>query len=211
MFIIVLICFFLLFWSIWPFIVFFSEKRGKGWRSWVGFLGCWLMLIGGIGFFGSGLSAVGGLNWLPKSFEWPAGYVKGVFEDDQGWHIVPLTPSGRIQIYDAGWKFVKGWPVSSVGGTFRIKSCAGKQIEIFTARGNRDYVFDYDGKVPSQRNISEENLDDSYRFGGISCVVPTRPLLWTFTSPMLSWISAVIGMTFLGIGTSKKKARNSIK
>src|ERR1700690_1716213 len=63
---------------------------------WVMYL---LILTGAGGFFAAALSAVGILN-LPTSREWPAGYVRGVVTAEDGKYIVPLIPSGRVQVYD---------------------------------------------------------------------------------------------------------------
>ena len=83
--------------------------------------GVGLLLIGVTGFLGAGFSSAGGLNWLPSSFEWPVGSVDGVVTTKDGLHVVPHTPSGRIQIYDSGWHFTRGWRVDAGGGV----SCHG--------------------------------------------------------------------------------------
>src|SRR5215831_20079947 len=87
----------------------YSRDRGTGWRRWLTALASCLVVVGAAGFFGSGLSAVGGLNWLPNSFEWPVGYSGGILTTAEGLHVVPHTPSGRIQVYDADWTFRTGW------------------------------------------------------------------------------------------------------
>ena len=52
-----------------------------------------LVLVGAGGFFAAALSATGIIK-LPPSYEWPAGYVRGVVTTGDGKHIVPLMPSG---------------------------------------------------------------------------------------------------------------------
>src|SRR5262249_50277691 len=83
----------------------FSSERGRGWRRWLTTTASCLLVVGAAGFFGSALSAAGGLNWLPSSFEWPVGYASGVVSTPEGLHVVPHTPSGRVQVYDANWSF----------------------------------------------------------------------------------------------------------
>src|SRR5436853_384195 len=86
-----------------------GDCSGRGWRRWLTITASCLMVVGAAGFFGTALSAAGGLNWLPSSFEWPVGYTGGVVSTSQGLHVVPHTPSGRVQEYDANWSFLTGW------------------------------------------------------------------------------------------------------
>jgi len=58
-----------------------------------------LIFIGASGFFAAALSATGVFK-LPTSREWLAGYVSGVVTAADGKYIVPLVPSGRVQLYD---------------------------------------------------------------------------------------------------------------
>jgi len=157
-----------------------------------------LILIGAGGFFAAGLSALGVLR-TPSSYEWPAGYVKDVVVAADGKYIVPLIPSGRVQIYDAQWHFIRGWHVDAEGGDFRVESSPSATVEVFTARGEHHYSFSEDGHL-----ISAGILPGSYSSvpNGQSIVVPTSPLLWVFSSPFLSWGVALIG--FVGIAIMKK-------
>lgn len=61
---------------------------------WARILASVLLAVGGTGFFGSALSAVGGINWLPRSFEWPVGYVGGIVSMRDGTYVVPHPPMG---------------------------------------------------------------------------------------------------------------------
>jgi hypothetical protein len=78
------------------------------------------VLIGASGFFAAALSAVG-IFKLPSSREWPAGYVSGVVTTPDGKYIVPLVPSGRVQLYDSQWHFIRGWNVDAGGGDFKVQ------------------------------------------------------------------------------------------
>jgi hypothetical protein len=176
----------------------FSSERGRGWRRWLTITASCLFVIGGAGFFGSFLSAAGGLNWLPSSFEWPVGYTGGVITTGEGWHVVPHTPSGRIQVYDANWSFVTGWHVDANGGTFKLLAPTKGRIEVVTARGHWHYIFAMDGKLIS-KNTYEPKSYDSFPEEGESFVVPTAPWLWTFSHPGISWAVALMGMVILAI------------
>ena len=129
----------------------FASPRPSGRKRVCLFIGSGLAVVGALGFFGSAFSSAGGLNWLPDSFEWPAGYVTGVATTPNGLFIVPLTPSGRIQVYDADWKFVRGWHLDAGGGTFKVRALAADRIEVFTARGQWHYVFDEQGRMISRQ------------------------------------------------------------
>jgi hypothetical protein len=150
------------------------------------------VLLGAAGFFGAALSATGMLK-LPKSFEWPAGYVTGVVRTTEGEYVVPLVPSGRIQIYDSSWHFLRGWHVDAEGGDFVVDAPQDGTIEVFTARGRHHYSFTKEGGLISATTLSG-NMSD-LRKTGESLMVPTSPLLWVFSSPFLS-----IGLATIGFG-----------
>jgi hypothetical protein len=167
--------------------------------KWIVGLTYLLVLVGAGGFFASALSATGIIK-LPSSYEWPVGYVRGVVTTADGKHIVPLMPSGRLQIYDTQWHFMRGWNVDAGGGDFKVECSSDGRIEVFTARGERHYSFTEDGHLVASTRILPETFaslpsDDSV-------VVPTPPLLWVFSSPFLSWGLAVIG--FVGLAILKK-------
>ena len=62
-----------------------------------------------IGFFAPFI--VGNFVSLPNSFEWPVGHASNVVTTTSGFRIVPIVPYDRVQIYDAKWKFIRGWQV----------------------------------------------------------------------------------------------------
>jgi hypothetical protein len=174
----------------------FSSEHTKGWQRWLTITASCLMVVGAAGFFGCALSAAGGLNWLPSSFQWPAGYTGGVVSTADGTHVVPHTPSGRIQVYDASWTFVTGWHVDAGGGTFKLLAPAGGHIDVITARGRWHYVFAMDGRLIS-KNSYEPNSYNAFPEEGESVVVPTAPWLWTFSHPGISWAVLTTGIVIL--------------
>ena len=185
----------------------FSSERGRGWRRWLTTAASCLLVVGAAGFFGSALSAVGGLSWLPSTFEWPAGYTGGVVSTAEGLHVVPHTPSGRIQVYDANWYFLTGWHVDAGGGTFKLLAPAGGRIEVITSRGQWRYVFGLDGRLISKSTYQPKTYT-SFPDAGESLVVPTAPWLWAFSHPGISWAIAMTGMVMLIImeRAGKRKA-----
>jgi hypothetical protein len=163
-----------------------------------------LILVGASGFFAAALSATGVLK-LPTSREWPAGYVSGVVTAADGKYIVPLVPSGRVQLYDSQWHFIRGWNVDAGGGDFKVQYSPDGVIEVFTARGEHHYSFTEDGHLISSTRILPNSLSSLPK--GQSVVVPTSPLLWVFSSPFLSWGVMVIG--FVGMAILKKIGRRA--
>ena len=163
-----------------------------------------LVLIGAGGFFAAALSSTGILK-LPSTYEWPAGYVRGVVTAPDGTHIVPLVPSGRLQIYDSQWHFIRGWNVDAGGGDFKVQCSSNAAIEIFTARSRNHYSFTQEGHLVSMEKSSEpfSSAPDEGQY----VMVPTAPLLWVFSSPFLSWGVAFVG--FAGLAILKKIGHRS--
>jgi len=173
-----------------------SVKKETGRRRWLVGIGAIFAMIGALGFFGVALSATGGLNWLPESFEWPVGFANGVVSTEDHFFVVPHTPSGRVQVYDSHWKFVRGWHVDAGGGTFILRVLQGGRVEVLTARGEWRYVFELSGNLLSK----EHHLSAAYSSfpkEGQSRFVPTAPWLWVFSNPIYSWLSAAAGIGLL--------------
>ncbi len=158
-----------------------------------------LVLVGACGFFGAALSAEGVLQF-PRSFEWPVGYVNGVRTALSGNYVVPLVPSGRVQIYDGQWHFLRGWHVAAHGGDFKVEAREPDRIEVFTARGQHHYTFTDNGDLIAAATFSEDFY--SLPSGGPYIVVQTSLFGWIFSSPFLSWATALIG--FVGLAIVKK-------
>jgi hypothetical protein len=155
-----------------------------------------LVVVGVSGFLATALSAVGVLE-LPPSREWPAGYVRGVVTTANGKYIVPLVPSGRIQIYDPQWHFIRGWNVDAGGDNFKVQYSPEGVIEVVTEKKARHYSFTEDGHLVAPQRIPRETFSSLPT--GETVVVATPPLLWVFSTPFLSLGVAVIGSIGLAI------------
>jgi hypothetical protein len=176
----------------------------------------WLAVIAGLflvvgfgGFFGEMLSAEGAIK-LPRSYEWPAGYVSGVMTTDDRKYIVPLEAMGRVQLYDSHWHFLCGWNVTASGGSFRVFPGPGHTVEVLTSRGSHHYSFSENGDLLS--STSYDRAFASLQEEGQRLVVPTPLLLWVFSGPFISWCVGVLGM--LGLMAHEKlsaKARTSVQ
>jgi hypothetical protein len=184
-------------------------KRYRAGKRWLTAIGGILLALGGLGFFGSAFSAGGGLNWLPASFEWPIGHASGVETTKDGTHVVLHMASGRIQIYDQNWKFVRGWHVKAGGGAFRIRLTDADQIEVVTARGRMRYHYNLDGALLSQEKVDSQNYP-GFADIGVSANVPTRWWLWMFTSPVYSWLVGAAGGILLALSSRIRSKPESI-
>lgn len=196
LFSIILILFILSVWMYWGVTSLCSVKKKVGLKRWVTGIAAIFLMVGALGFFGAALSASGALNWLPESFEWPAGYASGVVATKDNFFVVPHTPSGRVQVYDGDWKFLRGWHVDAGAGTFTLRTSQTNRVEVITARGQWHYVFDLSGKLLSKETYTPASYS-SFSNEGQSHVVPTAPWLWVFSSPLYSWLSAMVGMVLL--------------
>jgi hypothetical protein len=190
--------------------IFSDVRKDSGARRWLLVLGGILLAIGATGFFGSALSSVGGLNWLGQKFEWPVGYASGVITTKDSVHIVPHTPSGRIQLYDANWKFLKGWHVDAGGGTFKLFPGESNMVGVVTARGQWRCLYDLRGNLLSKDTYAPASY---LSFTGIehAYFVPTAPWLWVFSHPFYSWGTCALGMVLLGLHAKLKKKRKTKK
>jgi len=189
-------------------VAIFKACRAKahvGWKRWLTVIGGIFVAVGGVGFFGTMLSALGGLRWLPTTFEWPAGFVKGILVMPDGKRVVPHTPSGRIQIYDSDWRFLRGWFVDAHGGEFKIRLEGKDKIEVTTARRQMRYVYTLDGLLLSKDTYTPSSYYD-FSTSSQSAAVPTRFWLWTFSGPFHSWFVVMLG-TVLLLLTDRTKLR----
>lgn len=171
----------------------FSRRHGaEGWRRSVIFLSNALIIVGACGFFGQFVA--GGRNWLPGSFEWPAGKVDDVLSTTNGYHIVLVPGVARIQVYDDSWHFLRGW---AVPGLLRLDLLSDGTLEAL-AKGEKAFVFDTDGNLISQKTYGTREfveLENSLpKTGG--AIVPTPKLLYAFSNPLLSWLVFATG--FIG-------------
>lgn len=174
-------------------LIFFSAKKEKRYIRWIVRAGSIFMAIGASAFFGAAASAIGLLNWLPHTFEWPMGYTTGIVSTTDHFFAAPHEPSGRVQIYDSRWKFVRGWRVDAHAGSFKLKITDTNHVHVLTARGKIHYIFDIDGQIISR---TADATDDYNTFGNLSQThwVPTPFWLLPFSSPFLGWACCLVGV-----------------
>jgi hypothetical protein len=182
--------------------------KDRGARRWLTVLAAALIMIGALGFFGTALSALGALSWLPASFEWPIGLASGVVTTGDRYYVVPHTSSGRVQVYDRDWKFLRGWSLVSGGtGGFKLYVTDTNHVHVVTLRGRMHYTYDLRGKLLTSENYADIGITyASFPDDGVSCDVPTPIWLWFFSSPLFSWFAAMAGMCLLAFKEKKFKS-----
>jgi hypothetical protein len=134
----------------------------------------------------------------------PVGHASGVVDLRSGVHVVPLGHAGRIQLYDADWRFLRGWQLDAGGGTFALDRLAGDRIQAASVRLQRLYVFDVDGRLLSTRTYGRQSFD-AFGRNGHSVTVPTHPLLWVWSGPFCSWLTAVLGGVIIAFAETRRK------
>ncbi|MDZ4858148.1 MAG: hypothetical protein SGI88_04135 [Candidatus Hydrogenedentes bacterium] len=175
------------------FVVTFSlvpwRARISGWRRWVTAIGCVFVIVGALCFFAPLISCLGGLDWLPSTFEWPIGLAKGVIATESGLRVVPHAPSNRVQVYEADWRYLRGWRVDAAGGAIALRPAEDGNFDVFTARGSRHYVYTVDGALLSTGESAKYPGDL-----GLSVFVPTPWWAVPLTHPFGGWAIAAAGL-----------------
>lgn len=144
-----------------------------------------------------------GSQWLPGTVEWPVGWSGQVVTTPSGMHAVAHQNSGRIQVYDAGWRFVRGWSAASGGGMItRFEALPNDTIGIATARGPKWAVFDLQGRPVAQACVPQTPPPPNWSGQARSQWVPTWLWLLALTSAAIAFALVPLGMIFVFAGGS---------
>jgi len=159
-------------------------------------LGAMVMAYGMFGWCAALLSVGGAFDRLPPTFEYPIWRTSGAVTLVDGTHVVPHTPSGRIQVYDRDWHYVRGWRVPSGGGDFRLLESTKDRIEVFIERGDGRATYDLAGTL---LGLEWETARPSEKRLPGRVTVPTPFMLRPFSSMFFSWSIAIAGGIILSI------------
>jgi len=158
-------------------------------------LGSSIMAYGMLGWFSGSLSVDGAFDRFPPSFEFPIWRTESAATLADGTHAVAHMPSGRIQLYDRDWHYLRGWRVPSGGGDIHLLTPSKDQICVWLEHGDGRATYDLNGKLlnlewdtPRPAWVSREKV-----------TVPTPFLLRSFSDPMLSWVIGAIGLALLAL------------
>lgn len=179
---------------------FNAGRRLQGMRRVFGVLGGILMATGVAAFFSTILASLG---VIPASFEWPVGRADQIIQMQDGFRAVTHTPSGRIQVYDPAWHFVRAWNVDAAGGVFKAKLTPTGLLEVWTSRGEKRFLFATDGQLVEAGSYSPSSYSD-FLEDGAPGYVPTPLPLWIFAHPFVAWLVGIIGMAMLAISDWKR-------
>lgn len=188
----------LLFFSVEGLIRLWRDRKKSSQVFWVlrGLSG-FLVVFGAFSFFVPFVAVVGGLPFLGNGFEWPAGYSNNVVIDPEGNHIVAIPWMGRIQIYDAERRFVRGWWVPGGGDSdVKLRLLERGNIQVWQSKQNRGFAFARDGKLLWQLKITPDEFKNAQATPYRSTSFATRWYCWPLVHPICGWLTAVVG----GIG-----------
>jgi hypothetical protein len=163
-----------------------------------------LGLYGLVAFFAQMLAAMGGLWFIGPSVEWPVGEADQVAHTSDGHMLVPVIPSGRVQVYDDNGRFVRGWFVHASGGDFKVAPTSDGGVAVFTARGNRRILYTPSGALLEEATYSEAYERVKAASGDTGRFRYAWPL-WPLSHPFAAWGTGVVGM--LGIGAFGERKR----
>lgn len=175
-----------------PFQKRFRARRLMPWAL----AGMLLTLYATCAFYGSYMSALGYFDRLPQSFEWPMGRPNGVITMRDGTHVVPHPPSGRVQIYDRDWRFVRGWHVER-GGDFTLEESGIDSFYVATARGSFLYLYRVSGDLLARGPDFLGVYGSADR--GPRVTIRTPFWLLPFASPGLAMLIGLPGFVILAI------------
>lgn len=173
-------------------------RTQRGLRRLSGILGGILLAAGAAGFFSLPLASTG---IIPASFEWPVGWATQIIQLPDQRRIVTHEYSGRIQIYDQNWRFVRAWIVDPRSGKFKAKLSANGLIEVWEPRTQRHLFYQLDGRIVEDTKYDRASIPpDFFSSDGTDGLVPTSLPLWVFTHPAIAWGTIVAGVALLFLG-----------
>jgi hypothetical protein len=98
---------------------------------------------------------------------------------------------------------VRAWNVDAAGGVFKAKLTSTGLLEVWTARGQKRFLFAPDGRLVEAGSYTPSSYSDFPEEGGPG-FVPTLFPLWIFAHPFVAWLVGIMGMAMLATSNSKK-------
>jgi len=183
-------------WSLFNAVSYLFRKQFRDSSLWpVVALGSTISTYGMLGWFGGFLSVGGAFDRFPKTFEYPIWRAEGAVTLADGTHVVPHAVSGRIQLYDRDWHYLRGWRVPSSGGTISLLEPTKDQITVFMERGDGRATYDVNGNL---LNLEWDGPRPEWR-SHEKVTVPTPLLLRPYSRPMFSWLVCAAGVAILAL------------
>jgi hypothetical protein len=176
-----------------------AADKSKRLKHGLAMTGLALMVYGMLGISLPIMSASGSLNWLPPSFEWPIGYADGIITMPNGIHVVPHQFSGRVQVYDSEWQFLRGWNVDASLGAFKLQALDEKSFDVITARLRTVYTHSINGELIYAGGYSVGKTYLSFTGSSDSRWIQTTLLLLVFTNFFVALLVTALGIVIGGL------------
>lgn len=163
--------------------------RNRGFARFCGVMGGVLMCYGMVAFV---VTIFEPAKYLPSGVEWPMGWGGDVATTPSGMHIAVHSASQRVQVYDADWRFVRGWYVETGrGGFYRVGALADDIVQVSMHSGS--ILFDLQGNRldrPETPALAASPPASGLRLGPY---IPTWYVLLPLAHPFLGWLMCVVG------------------
>lgn len=185
----------LLFFSVERLIRLWRGRKSRSLVFWVlrGLSG-FLVILGAFSFFVPFVAVVGGLQFLGNEFEWPAGYSNKAVIDPEGNHIVAMHWMGRIQIYDAERRFVRGWWLPQGGdGEVKIRLFENGNLQVWQAKQYSGFAFTRDGNLLWQSKITPDEFKNAQAAPYTAAWFATPWYCWPLAHPIYGWLTVAVG------------------
>jgi hypothetical protein len=182
--------------------------RAPGARRWAALPFGVLVFYGFGAFFLQAAAGAGALASVPASVEFPVWRPDAQVRGERGLTFVGLGPIGRIQVYDEGGRFLRGWFVPARGGAFTIQPAPGGRIVVAITRGRQKLCYDADGRI-AEADRSPAALAATIVSDRPPIDVAWHPVWWPLASPFVAWLVGAVGGVGLGwlARTGRPRAR----
>jgi hypothetical protein len=179
--------------------------RAPGARPWLVLPFGVLALYGFAAFLGQFAAGAGALSFVPSTVEFPVWRPEITFRSARDLTFVGLGPAGRIQVYDASGRFLRGWFVPTSGKAFQILPAPGG-IEV---RGValKPVFYDDHGRVIEPEAVLART-EDLLLNPKPPVDVDWRAPWWPLASPFFAWAVGAVGMLGLGGSELREKLRS---
>ncbi|HUG18781.1 MAG TPA: hypothetical protein VMM56_07365 [Planctomycetaceae bacterium] len=168
-------------------------RAGLGWRRGPLFVGGVMTLVGMVAAF----VPFFWLDHLSPEDEYPAGLVSSAIRMPDGLRVVPTTVGNRLQVYDADWKFLRGWPIETgTSSMVVLRPLVQDEFEVFAIKGDRRYVFNTQGELIETGRYDKAAFPQNT---GEPMMVPTPWYLMIFTNHLYPFLFCAGGFTLFAL------------
>jgi hypothetical protein len=182
-----------------------KAMRAAGARPWRVLPFGLLAFYGFGGFMAQAAAGTGALGFLPPSVEFPVWRPESAFRSSRDQTFVALAPTGRIQVYDASGRFLRGWFVPTAGKSFRILPAPGG-IQV---RGTNPKPLFYDDHGrPIDPDTVPARVEDLLLNPKPPLDVDWSAPWWPLASPFVAWAVGAVGMLGQGGSELREKLRS---